>query len=290
MKNRLLLLIILVFPFVSISQVVPNTETFSLADVVYVIAPTSNTLYDCFEESNAAYFDPAYGSKTMSPRTLLGFRNYDKPGGTNIPITYINSTSSEGLTSSTINIDATIDSDATFLVVSITTVSNGFRQLSIPKWNNVNLYQVGSNNGSSCSEMWYIPNPAVGARRLVVENSTTANINITIAWYKSSGRITLYSYNTKSDYGTDVRLSMPTRINTGILVTDALTVTATSPYVFSSSFNSNILLAKYGEGTSFGSITQYDVAVTTLTSITSRYTISSDYMLWYYISAVFAST
>ena len=115
MKNRLLLLIILVFPFVSISQVVPNTETFSLADVVYVIAPTSNTLYDCFEESNAAYFDPAYGSKTMSPRTLLGFRNYDKPGGTNIPITYINSTSSEGLTSSTINIDATVDSDATFL-------------------------------------------------------------------------------------------------------------------------------------------------------------------------------
>lgn len=58
----------------SFSQSVPNTTTFSLQDVVNVTGGTS--LDAAFTNSNAAYFDATYGSKTMSPKTLYGFRNY----------------------------------------------------------------------------------------------------------------------------------------------------------------------------------------------------------------------
>ena len=62
------------------AQSVPDTTTFSLQDVINVVKvsyPTvTNDLQSCFDNSVSGYFDVTYGSKTMSPKTLLGFRNY----------------------------------------------------------------------------------------------------------------------------------------------------------------------------------------------------------------------
>ena len=74
MKTKLL--IILLFFCLNIWGQVPNTTTFTLQNVVDYINPTTNDLVDCFADSDAAKFDPNYGSKTMSPQTLLGFRYY----------------------------------------------------------------------------------------------------------------------------------------------------------------------------------------------------------------------
>lgn len=52
---------------------VPNTNTFSLQDVVDEVNPTTDDLVDCFADAVASKFDPAYsGSKNQ----LLNFRNY----------------------------------------------------------------------------------------------------------------------------------------------------------------------------------------------------------------------
>ncbi len=59
---------------------VPNTNTFSLQDVVDEINPTTDDLVDCFADAVASKFDPAYsGSKD----NLLNFRNYDNTPPTN---------------------------------------------------------------------------------------------------------------------------------------------------------------------------------------------------------------
>jgi len=53
---------------------VPNTDDFSLQDVVDEINPTTNSLKGCFDDAVSNGFDPAYeGSKNR----LLNFRNYD---------------------------------------------------------------------------------------------------------------------------------------------------------------------------------------------------------------------
>lgn len=88
MKSKLF--IISLFLWIgSFAQSVPNTTTFSLQDVITVINPTTDDLLDGFDDSNADYFDPAYGSKTMSPKTLLGFRNYTVETCPNIGDTYL---------------------------------------------------------------------------------------------------------------------------------------------------------------------------------------------------------
>lgn len=52
---------------------VPNTNTFTLQNVVDEVNPTTNDLVDCFADANPSYFDPTYeGSKN----NLLNFRNY----------------------------------------------------------------------------------------------------------------------------------------------------------------------------------------------------------------------
>lgn len=59
---------------------VPNTNTFNLKDVTIEIYNDTNggrNLLSCFADSDAAQFDQFYGSKTMNPKTLLGFRNYN---------------------------------------------------------------------------------------------------------------------------------------------------------------------------------------------------------------------
>ena len=52
---------------------VPDTDTFTLQNVVNDLVPSTNDLVECFAIANAVLFDPAYeGSKNE----LLNFRNY----------------------------------------------------------------------------------------------------------------------------------------------------------------------------------------------------------------------
>lgn len=58
---------------------VPNTTTFSFWDVsdeLYGVHDAGKNLKSAFTDSISSLFDPLYGSKTMSPKTLYGFRNY----------------------------------------------------------------------------------------------------------------------------------------------------------------------------------------------------------------------
>lgn len=62
-----------------LTMAVPNTDTFSFFDVcdeLYGAHPSYSNLVQAFYDSDSLRFDPAYGSKTMNPQTLLGFRNY----------------------------------------------------------------------------------------------------------------------------------------------------------------------------------------------------------------------
>jgi hypothetical protein len=53
---------------------VPNTSTFTLADVVAAVLPSSNDLQECFDDSVDGAFDSTYGPGDKS--NLLQFRNY----------------------------------------------------------------------------------------------------------------------------------------------------------------------------------------------------------------------
>ena len=58
---------------------VPNTETFSLLDVVNEIGLTGDdrNLQACFNNANASGFDSAYNNDTYAPaNSMLRFRNY----------------------------------------------------------------------------------------------------------------------------------------------------------------------------------------------------------------------
>ena len=56
---------------------VPNTDTFTLQNVVDEVGPTTDDLVDCFSDAVAADFDSSYsGSKNK----LLNFRNYGMVG------------------------------------------------------------------------------------------------------------------------------------------------------------------------------------------------------------------
>lgn len=53
---------------------VPNTTTFTLADVVAAVLPSSNDLQECFDDAVDDAFDSTYGPGDKS--NLLQFRNY----------------------------------------------------------------------------------------------------------------------------------------------------------------------------------------------------------------------
>ena len=60
---------------------IPNNNLFSLQDVINELydpdyIPIGTGLSSSFTDSDAAQFDPFYGSKTMSPKKLSGFCNY----------------------------------------------------------------------------------------------------------------------------------------------------------------------------------------------------------------------
>ena len=59
---------------------VPNTETFSLRDVILEIFGSFKitlNLLDCYSYANEVKFDPRYGSKTMAVKQLYAYRNYN---------------------------------------------------------------------------------------------------------------------------------------------------------------------------------------------------------------------
>lgn len=59
---------------------VPNTNTFTLQDVIAAIAGTQDDLVECFAEATASAFDPTYGS--ISDNDMLAFRNYSEAANT----------------------------------------------------------------------------------------------------------------------------------------------------------------------------------------------------------------
>lgn len=52
---------------------VPNTDTFTLQDVVDEVNPTTDELVDCFSDAIASKFDSTYSG---DKNELLNFRNY----------------------------------------------------------------------------------------------------------------------------------------------------------------------------------------------------------------------
>ena len=86
MKSKILILL-LFCSFFTFGQSVPNTNTFSLQDVVGVVGGTSLT--QAFSNSVDAYFDPTYkGSKDR----LSNFRNYTIPSCTPPTVTTASTT------------------------------------------------------------------------------------------------------------------------------------------------------------------------------------------------------
>jgi hypothetical protein len=80
--RRLITAIFVIIAFVGNSQV-PDTETFSLQDVVNEVNPSSNDLITCFDESVLAGFDDQYIPSGFDPDApdksgyeLYYFRNY----------------------------------------------------------------------------------------------------------------------------------------------------------------------------------------------------------------------
>ena len=56
---------------------VPDTDTFTLQNVVDAVSPTTDDLVDCFSDAVAADFDSTYSG---SKNNLLNFRNYGMTG------------------------------------------------------------------------------------------------------------------------------------------------------------------------------------------------------------------
>jgi hypothetical protein len=78
MKTKLLILLLFCWTF-SFGQSVPNTSTFTLGQVTLVIygdSTVGRNTSTIFADSDETKFDATYGSKTMSPQTINGFRNY----------------------------------------------------------------------------------------------------------------------------------------------------------------------------------------------------------------------
>ena len=76
--KKYLLIVLLLWCGTVFSQI-PDSYAYTLKDVcdaVYGSHGTGKNLKDCFTDSDASKFDATYGSKTMSPKTLKGFRHY----------------------------------------------------------------------------------------------------------------------------------------------------------------------------------------------------------------------
>lgn len=97
MKMKGKLTILLLFIWMGLfGQKVPDTNTFSLQDVVNVVNPTTNDLQDCINDAIESYYDPTY--YTPPATSLLEFRNY----GPDTAINYV-STSGYHISSASYN-------------------------------------------------------------------------------------------------------------------------------------------------------------------------------------------
>lgn len=102
MKNKLsILLLFFCLNIFGQGGTVPDNVTFSFNtvwDVIYGDHNAGRNMVQTFTDSDADLFDATYGSKTMSPQTLLGFRNYGPkltawddwylPSRTELPLMY----------------------------------------------------------------------------------------------------------------------------------------------------------------------------------------------------------
>ncbi len=66
---------------------VPNTNTFSLADVVAVVNPTTNDLQDCFSDASSPSFNTTYDENKDE---LDDFRDYGNSGASQSQVTIAN--------------------------------------------------------------------------------------------------------------------------------------------------------------------------------------------------------
>ena len=66
---------------------VPNTNTFSLADVIAVVNPTTNDLQDCFNDASTAAFNTTYDENKDQ---LDDFRDYGNNGSSQSQVTIAN--------------------------------------------------------------------------------------------------------------------------------------------------------------------------------------------------------
>lgn len=77
MKSKIIFILLFITSY-CFGQSVPDTETFTLQDVVDAVSPSSNDLQQCFYDANTLYFDPAYNDVSYAPAgSLLRFRNYN---------------------------------------------------------------------------------------------------------------------------------------------------------------------------------------------------------------------
>lgn len=77
MKSKFTL--ILLFVWAGLFGQVPNHNHFTLGHVFFAVygdSAANRTTATLFYDSDAAKFDATYGSKTMNPQTINGFRNY----------------------------------------------------------------------------------------------------------------------------------------------------------------------------------------------------------------------
>jgi len=74
---------------------VPDTTTFTLADVVAAVLPSSNDLIECFDDAVDGAFDSSYGPGDES--NLLQFRNYGNNTAAQNPVYIAVSQASSGL-------------------------------------------------------------------------------------------------------------------------------------------------------------------------------------------------
>ena len=72
---------------------VPNTQTFTLQDVVNEVNPTTDDLVDCFSDAVAGQFDSAYSGLKNE---LLNFRNYNAVAANVLTLSKVAGTTSTG--------------------------------------------------------------------------------------------------------------------------------------------------------------------------------------------------
>lgn len=183
---------------------VPNTNTFSLQDVVNDINPTTDDLVDCFADANQYGFDPVYeGSKD----NLYNFRNYCGDATCTTSIAYKFWSASFG------------NQPQNACIVSGSTlgwVDNGYTFVTAPRfYNDDGKTTLANSNG------WYADSGATNLRQ--IEGGVFTNSGTCLNWVSvlpSTGNSVLYSACGQS-LGATKRYYTDSLVATEILYSDA---------------------------------------------------------------------